>query len=342
MYITMKNSIKRIQSESMLSTLLSARILRKANTYRYITLAAMALTFAACSQDEDFDPQTDSDAVRINATIGTMPQTRLAYGDEDYNREEATTFTEGDQIRVQNTKRTTKNIATYRLDADGKTWTIADGALVWNGSSTNQFQAWYPANENASYDLFELPTDQSSDALLAAADWMTASTDEMAKPSDGTIKLAFQHLLTMVTIKISTWGTEYLETEQSISDVQIHTITTSIGKDSEGKAVNNYISSTGITPLHKEVAGINSYTAIVCPGEYAGNERVMTLTVNTQDDLTVFALGNRELTYNGLQPGKHYTFNLKVGQDNVEISSISVEEWGTTDNIDGGVAESIN
>ena len=297
-------------------------------TYRYITLAAMALTFAACSQDEDFDPQTDSDAVRINATIGTMPQTRLAYGDEDVNNEEATTFTEGDQIRVQNTKRTTKNIATYKLDADEKTWTIADGALVWNGSSTNRFKAWYPANEKASYDSFELPTDQSSDVLLAAADWMTASTDEMAKPTDGTINLAFQHLLTMVTIKISMWGTEYPAAEQSISDVKIHTITTSIGKDSEGNAVNKDISSTGIIPLHKEVSGTNSYTAIVCPGKYADNDEVMTLTVNKQDKLTVFA--NKELTDNGLLPGKHYTFHLKVGK----------EKWTlihtTTDNLPGG------
>ncbi|MBQ8362186.1 MAG: fimbrillin family protein [Bacteroidaceae bacterium] len=303
--------------------------MRKANTYRYITLAAMALTFAACSQDEDFDPQTDSDAVHINATIGILPQTRLAYGDGDVYGEEATTFTEGDQIRVQNTKRTTKNIATYKLDADEKTWTIADGALVWNGSSTNQFQAWYPANEKASYGSFKLPTDQSSDVLLAAADWMTASTDEMAKPTDGTINLAFRHLLTMVTIKISMWGTEYPATEQSISDVKIHTITTSIGKDNEGNAVNNDKSSTGITPLYKQVSGTISYTAIVCPGKYAGDDEVMTLTVNDQDNLTVFALGNKELTDYGLQPGKHYTFHLKVGKNKLTLIHT------TTDNLPG-------
>lgn len=335
----MKNSIKRIQSESMLSTLLSARILRKANTYRYITLAAMALTFAACSQDEDFDPQTDSNAVKINATIGTMPQSRLAYSDEDDNYEEVTTFTEGDKIIVENTKRDVKNIAIYKLDADRKTWTIADGVLLWNDdTTTSQFQAWYPANEDASYDSFGLPTDQSSDALLAAADWMTASTDEMTKPTDGTINLDFQHLLTMVTIRVKAWGTEYPVENRSISDVKIYTITTGIGKDSEGKAVNNDISPIGITPLHKKVSGIDSYTAIVYPYVYAGNDRVMTLTVNNQDDLQVFALGNRELMYNGLQPGKHYTFELTVGQDYAEINSISVEEWGTTDNIDGGVA----
>ena len=170
---------------------------------------------------------------------------------------------------------------------------------------------------------------------------MTASTNEMAKPADGTIKLAFQHLLTMVTIEISRWGAEYPAVEQPINDVKIHTLTTGIGKDNEGNAVNNDISSTDITPLYKEVSGIKSYTAIVCPYKYTGNEKVMTLTVNNQDNLTVFALGNEELTDYGLQPGKHYTFHLKVGKDYAEISSISVEEWETTDNIDGGVAEGV-
>lgn len=304
----------------------------------------MALTFAACSQDEEFAPQTDSDAVRINATIGTMPQSRLAYGDKDANDQESTTFTEGDRINVENTKRDVRNIATYKLDADRETWTIADGALVWNGSTTtSQFQAWYPANEDASYDSFELPTDQSSNALLAAADWMTASTDEMIKPTDSTINLDFKHLLTMVTIRVVTWGTEYPDGNRSIRDVKIYTITTDISKNSEGKAVNNdiYIQPIGITPLLKKVSGIDSYTAIVCPYVYAPEDRVMTLTVNNQDDYTVYALGNRELMYNGLQPGKHYTFDLTVGQDYAEINSVSVEEWGTTDNIDGGVAEGV-
>lgn len=170
---------------------------------------------------------------------------------------------------------------------------------------------------------------------------MTASTDGMAKPTDGTIKLAFRHLLTMVTIEISRWGAEYPAVEQSISDVTIHTITTSIGKDNEGNAVNNDKSSTDITPLYKEVSGIKSYTAIVCPYVYTGDEKVMTLTVNNQDNLTVFALDNKELTDYGLQPGKHYTFLLTVGKDYAEISSISVEEWETTDNIYDGVAEEV-
>ena len=75
---------------------------------KYIALAAMALTFAACTQEDDFTPQTDGDAVKINATIGAM-QTRVAYGENG-----ATTFSNGDAFKVVNTMRTTKNEATYR------------------------------------------------------------------------------------------------------------------------------------------------------------------------------------------------------------------------------------
>ena len=152
---------------------------------KYITLAAMALTFAACTQEEDFTPQMDGDAVKINATIDRL-QTRVAYEDDG-----ATNFINGDEIRVKNILRETKNIATYTFY--GSTWTTTD-ALVWNGGSAmNQFQAWYPAT--ASFDEFTLPTDQNSIEELPAADWMTASTSAMVKPANKTINLPFEHKL---------------------------------------------------------------------------------------------------------------------------------------------------
>ena len=47
-------------------------------TNKYIALAAVALTFVACTQDEDFIPQGDADAVKITASIGAL-QTRVSY-----------------------------------------------------------------------------------------------------------------------------------------------------------------------------------------------------------------------------------------------------------------------
>ena len=48
---------------------------------KYIALAAMALTFAACTQEEDFTPQTDGDAVKINVTIVFVCHTGLKSAD---------------------------------------------------------------------------------------------------------------------------------------------------------------------------------------------------------------------------------------------------------------------
>ncbi|MBE6242140.1 MAG: fimbrillin family protein, partial [Bacteroidales bacterium] len=73
--------------------------------FKYIALAALTFSFAACTQDEDFIPQGDADAVKITATIGKL-QTRVSYDERN------TTFDENDQIKVVNKLRTSKNVAT--------------------------------------------------------------------------------------------------------------------------------------------------------------------------------------------------------------------------------------
>ena len=281
---------------------------------KYIVLAAMALTFAACTQEDDFTPQTDGDAVKINATIGAM-QTRVAYEDNG-----ATNFINGDKICVQNTLRDTKNIATYTFD--GTTWTTTD-ALVWNGGTAeSQFQAWYPAT--ASFDKFTLPTDQISIEELAAADWMTASTSAMVKPADKTINLAFEHKLAKITVEV----TEF--TSQFGDDPCLYGATIYSLRD-EYVTVNG-----GIIPVLRG----NAATAIVCPGKYEPGTDLMSVTISDSDRHQTFlnVPVNAFLTNTGLQAGKHYKFSLKVGKEAVSISSVSVADWNKEE-INGGVAE---
>lgn len=248
-----------------------------------------------------------------------------------YGTDGETSFVEGSQIRVENTLRTSKNTGLYTLTDAG--WTTTDN-LVWNSAAENQFKAWYPATDYASFDTFELPTVQNTNALLAAADWMTASTEEMAKPSDKTLELNFQHLLTKVTINVNSWGNEYEDTAKSINDVKIYTLATDIVKNDAGEAVYNSISLTGIDPLVEDQA----YTAIICPGAYTSDQEIMTFTVNNTDDLIVHAGNNTALT-GGLEAGKHYEFNLTVGKDVVALESVSVSDWAEGGTIEGGVAE---
>ena len=283
----------------------------------------MALTFAACTQEDDFTPQTDGDAVKINATIGRL-QTRVAYEDDG-----ATNFINGDEICVQNILRESKNIATYTYTNNGTyndpnmAWTTTD-ALVWNGGTAeSQFQAWYPAT--ASFDEFTLPTDQNSIEDLSVADWMTASTSAMVKPADKTINLAFEHKLAKITVQVMEFTSEFGD-DPYLTAATIYSLS------------DEYVTVYGgIRP----VLGGNAATAIVCPGTYTAGTDLMEVTISDdgrQTNLNVPV--NAFLTDTGLEAGKHYKFSLKVGKDAISITKVNVEPW-TTKEIDGGVAEEI-
>ena len=258
----------------------------------------------SCEQIEDFSQETDANAVKVVASINKL-QTRVAYEDNG-----TTNFINGDQIRVVNTMRTSKNSATYNFD--GSYWTTTD-AFVWNGSTTNQFKAWYPAT--ASFDSFDLPTDQS--AGIEAADWMTAETEEMTKPRSGVLDLNFVHKLTKVTVTVS-FNSQYPAGNNYVS--KFHFLT-------------NEETPVEVTPYES----MDGYTAILLPGVYAEEASFITLEMNFEDNLTVPV--NSTLTV-GLEAGKHYNFHLTVGKDAVGISYVRVLDWDEEE-IDGGVAEEV-
>ena len=293
-------------------------------TLKYIALAALTILLAACTQDDDFIPQGDADAVKINATIGKL-QTRVAYEDDG-----TTNFINGDEICVQNILRESKNIATYTYTNNGTyndpnmAWTTTD-ALVWNGGTAeSQFQAWYPAT--ASFDKFTLPTDQNSIEELPAADWMTASTSAMVKPDDKTINLAFEHKLAKITVQITEFTSQFGE------DAHLFPTTTIYSLMDDNVTVDG-----GIKPIVRS----NSAIAIVCPGKYAPGSKLMEITISEPTGETYLDVPvNAFLTDTGLEAGKHYTFSLKVGKDAISINKVNVVPW-TTKEIDGGMAEEV-
>ena len=282
-------------------------------TLKYIALAALTLSFAACEQ-EDFNPavQGDPDAVKINATIGNM-QTRVAYSGDNG----VTNFVNGDAIKVVNLMRTSKNEATYTT-TDGTNWTTTD-AMVWNSSSKNKFQAYYPVAEYSSYDTFTIPTDQSDATKLASADWMTASTGEIDKPGNGVLDLNFQHRLAKVTVNL-TFSSQYPEGYQYVSDFKFFT---------------NEETPQAIKALKNSET---SYTAILRPGEYADESDFIYLMMDDFDEH--YVLGKTTTAAINLEAGKHYTFTLKVGKDVVSIDDVTVADWNKEE-IDGGVAEEL-
>ena len=201
---------------------------------------------------------------------------------------------------------------------------------MWNGASKNEFEAWYPLT--ASYTTFTIPTDQSTEQLLGAADWMIASSGEIDKPEDQTLELYFLHRLSKVTVNITEWNDEFGGTAQEVSTPKIYSKGTALTAtyDDSGVTITATDGETGITPLVSDA----SYTAIVAPAKYATTDKFMTFSVGEQE-MTVLATPS-SLDEEGLNAGLHYLFDLKVGKDAVTISSVSVTPWAEKE-IDGGV-----
>lgn len=252
-----------------------------------------------------------------------------------YDTDGSTTFGEGTQIRVINQTRAGKNKSDAVYTTNGASWAPVDASnyLVWDGTGANTFYGVYPAT--AGYNDFTLPTDQSGGVQVA--DWMTATY--IGAKGDGFVNFHMQHLLSKVTVNLK-FASQY-DDEPTISDVSFPISGANLHADYQNDGsttitINSY-EKPSVLP-HQDSA--MSYTAILPSWLYSADKPFINLTVNDEDHLTAYASSNNVLTDTGLQPGKHYTFNLTVGKDVVTLSTVSVGDWANGGIIDG-VAEEV-
>lgn len=173
-------------------------------TYKCIALAALALGFTACSQDDDFSPQQEDIVQIASANIATEVQTRVnTLGD-------GTLWENNDQILLVNNSRDNKNSGTYTYN--GTAWSLTDGMVLYasGADATNSFTAYYPASMD-----FTLPTDQSDEAKIKSADRMIATASNIAKGD--AVALSFERRNVKVTIT-PTFASEY--DGKVITDIQ--------------------------------------------------------------------------------------------------------------------------
>ena len=134
-----------------------------------IMAALLPLFITSCTNDD--------------ANVTTTPQkdqvVTLSAGITRTEGETGTTNTESfsyNKIKVINVTRQGKGLpysqAVFTKNTSGTTatWT-SDSPLLWCGGMENTFHAVYPAT--ADYSSFTVPADQSTEAKLKSADWMT-------------------------------------------------------------------------------------------------------------------------------------------------------------------------
>ena len=134
-----------------------------------IMAALLPLFITSCTNDD--------------ANVTTTPQkdqvVTLSAGITRTEGETGTTNTESfsyNKIKVINVTRQEKGLPysqavfTKNTSEATTTWT-SDSPLLWCGGMENTFHAVYPAT--ADYSSFTVPADQSTEAKLKSADWMT-------------------------------------------------------------------------------------------------------------------------------------------------------------------------
>ena len=142
----MKNSIKRVQSESCLSALSSVRILREAkNIFQYILMAVAVVVTASCSNDIDDTLQPANNGTLLFAvsdfpTFGEGTQTRVI-GTQDVGK---TAWEDGDNILVHlYSQKYGDQAVTLTFDAENNTWESDGGTLSYLENETPTITAVY-------------------------------------------------------------------------------------------------------------------------------------------------------------------------------------------------------
>ena len=272
-------------------------------SYKYLAIIFVTLL---CSCDKEVMPDFVESQVEISANITPCVLTRVT--------DDGLSFTDGDNIKVQNMNRAEKNLATYAYSESTSKWNTSD-ALYWGVQPTNTFNAWYPAT--SAYNSFTIPTDQT--AGTATADWMTATTT--ANRANGAVNLSFNHNLAKVTITIDEWNNEYLESERVISLLELSSLSgvmsynSTLSGDNQAKWVKTYTKDAN-----------KSFVAIIAPGTYVSATNIMQVYVNgSATPLAVKTPSN--LT---LEAGKAYRFKLTIGKD-LATTSVTVGDWGDVD-----------
>ena len=284
---------------------------------RFFILAAAAVAFAACSNNEsDNQVQNPDNAIRLNASVGTL--TRAASNLLETN------FAEGTMVKVKVTDKAVSNQVTY----DAVDYTVGDnGALSVtpiqyypaSGSEVKVY-AYYPSTA-ADNTTFTVATDQNEDAAYQASDLMYATLDPLVKNTTNT--LTFNHVMSKITVTL-TAGTGFTAAELNNAIVTLKNVKykgTFAPANGSFNADNDTENITITT-----AAGTTAKSAIIVPQDVAGKKLAVTIA-GKEMEYTI-------PTSSTFDAGKNNIYTITVAKTGIQVSS-SIAAWSTTGNATG-------
>ena len=283
---------------------------------KIFALMAAALSLAACSTNDVADiTLDDADNVVNVASVTRSPEGGTTTSTSSpmsvpfhlVNKTQQTVYRANYEADFQ---------ATLNEDGSVSGYTISNGKILWCNKMSdgvrmdNVFEAFSPLKtdeNNASFNTFNIPTDQSSAQKLASADWMTATATKKKAEATSGLDLIFSHRNAKLHFNVTFKG-----------EVEASNVTLSS---------DNFKVVDFITPCYTATGNSKTIEAIVEADKDYSGVNLIEVTIN-------FDANNSE-TYkvslpSGLtqfEEGKQYNFTLTIGHNQSTISSVYVTDW---------------
>ena len=291
-------------------------------TYQYIALAVLTIGLAACTQEDDFTPQgNQKDAPLDIASAGVANLTTRATIDSNDNLVEGSmgvfvTSTSGGRYEGSNIKWTYNN--GWNLDA-------ATVVLYENDDTKQQIGAYYPYTAELTDEgkfAIELPEVFGSDY----EDYDYLYADYAALGSNPVI-IGMKHLLSKVTVSISTMGTEI--SSDAVQSISLFNVPCTASWEVPTSTLTDLGIANETTTLYAN--DTNDDEVVDHYVGYALPNAATTLGIRvTMDSGRSFA-AQAPIT-GGLASGNHYLISMKLGKDAVTVRNITIGDWGTPEN----------
>ncbi len=287
---------------------------------KYIAMAAVAMMFAACTNDDmpevpAVDSMTDTP---VTLTVGVTDLSTRAGHDEG----ELKTGSMGFYMTTADTPSDNRyNAENREVKYENDRWNVQGDMLLWrNETSTVNYIAYHPYDLNASNKIVTViaPTNQDHANVV---DFLYVNGATTGGDSRNGINLTMNHKMSKLLVTLRA-GTE-LGTMPDFKEVIIKGMKNQCEFDLAAGAWKNPVAATADIIMVQE--NNNNHEAIVIPQTL--DEFVVEIT--TADDRK-FRYSQKNVA---LESGMVYTLNLIVGKDIVELAEDGITVGGWKDGI---------
>ena len=282
-------------------------------------IGALLLTtalVASCTQEELPSASRQKEVVKITASIGAGPGSRVTRTEDNY------AFEQGDAFHIVGWYGESANTDTWFNDAvctySGTQWT-AQPMLYWqNGENlTHHFLAWYPTSfadsKITKLDAipFELSGDEEKDDVLYAK-WSGT------QPDNNTLPLTFNHLMARFDLNLVFNSEDYPTTPTDIS-AQIEvvkTATINLLADSPAFTPGSTKTEVSLTGKSSPAEGMawSGYTVVVPGQDIKACKVTLSFTADGEKKSLTYTHGESLL----FQSGKRTVLKLTVNKNKIE------------------------